>query len=104
MKHTIDDLVVGLRDELIGEKLPLHTKILAPLCLHSGSYIDVRARAVSCQKCGVQLDPFEVLDKIAREADWVLALRRERHDLATEVDALKVEVRKLKAQKKRAAT
>jgi len=64
--------------------------------------IDKQARLVECSVCGVELDPIDVLDRIAHNSDWVNGLVEARHRLWLEIEDLKKEVTLLKAQKRRA--
>jgi len=73
-----------------------------PYCQHGRSLVDVVRRIVECETCGVDLDPIDILGEIANAGDWVLAMRKERAALEKTIVELEAEVKRLKAQKRRA--
>lgn len=62
-----------------------------PICFHEHALVDRLNRAVWCADCNATLDPIEELAKIARDVDWVVAMRREKAGLEVETERLKHE-------------
>lgn len=72
-------------------------------CSHSGMVdVDVDARRVICNKCGVDLDPISVLEKIACKVEQVLELRDEEKRLIDRIVELRQEERRIKDRVRRA--
>ena len=75
-----------------------------PVCRHEYVAIHRNARRVVCRlkKCGIELDPFDVLLSLAHEWDNVTWAEYQRNQLAREIEDLKRQRRNLKAQIRRA--
>lgn len=63
--------------------------------------VDARARRVQCRRCKADLDPFTVLEEVARHHEWYAHLIAEKAQLGKEIAALKDEVAKLRATRNR---
>lgn len=66
----LDDAIIAFKQRDLPEHPPLELQRAPPtpysdICKHEKALIDHDARTVTCEKCGVQLDPFERLWKIA---------------------------------------
>lgn len=73
-----------------------------PFCAHDRPRLESGRRVVLCGNCGATLDVFDTLMKFAREGDIVGRLAIQRQSLGKQVDQLKADVDRLKAQKRRA--
>lgn len=63
------------RNQVAGEldELPLRVVPHPPsACRHRGSYIDKASRRVYCRGCEQELDPYDVLDRIARDREHMV--------------------------------
>jgi hypothetical protein len=85
------------------EPLPLSTDHSGH-CSHASKRLLLGLRRIVCRSCGAQLDPIEVIRGISREWDRYAWMLGQRAGLLREIEALKIEVRNLKAQKRRAGT
>lgn len=95
-----DEKVVVLR--LRPGKFPLEMyRQPSPTCSHPNAVVDNLARRVTCAGCSVDLDPIEVLAKIAADATWVQHMRREKKELEQEIEKLKTERNNLRQGMKR---
>lgn len=106
---TDDDrigLVIPFKVPTIGQRaespLVQRRKRERPYCGHWGAEVDAQAREVTCQECGADLDPIEVLNRLAFEEMKLIWSKEERDKLLQEREDLKREIRNLKAQKRRA--
>lgn len=94
-----DNVVKGRFGE---DHVPMRSgRISERTCWHRESIVDAEARRVQCGTCHVDLDPIAVLAEIARQGEWVLALRKEKRKLEGEIDALKADAKRLRDQRKR---
>jgi len=75
---------------------------VAQYCTHSHSIVDGHARKVRCKACGVDLDPIEVLAKLARRADAFLWTVKEERRIKERITELKKEEARIKARVKTA--
>lgn len=78
----------------------------ARACSHRGAYISIRARRVYCRSCEAELDPYDVLDEIARNREFMVStaqrMRYEIDGLRKQIDKLERLERNAKARVKRA--
>jgi excinuclease UvrABC ATPase subunit len=74
-------------------------------CTHYTVEVDSEARILSCEKCGVFLDPFQyILDLAYKERSihaWIDMLEKERNELFEEKEKLKQQVSYLRSQAKK---
>ncbi|MDD5542820.1 MAG: hypothetical protein PHX83_06565 [Acidobacteriia bacterium] len=98
------ELVEVKRWNVNGEPmLTIHRNPDHPYCFHnSGVSVDDNARTVECRKCGVRLDPIDVLMKFARGEMRFVDVREQRKALEKQIAQLKEEERRVKARLKRA--
>lgn len=83
-------------------KYPLKNRRYAPnVCQHYEQVIDERARTVECGKCGVLLDPIDVIQGYALDPEWIDHARKERKELEQTIVDLKDQIAKLRATKRR---
>ncbi|TAK27238.1 MAG: hypothetical protein EPO40_16575 [Myxococcaceae bacterium] len=68
-----------------------------PYCSHPRYAVDVVAREVFCEDCDTELDPIKVMETLALEVERWRYMVTEQGRLTAEVEALKVEVTKLRA-------
>ena len=59
--------------------------------------VDARARAIKCSRCGADLDPFAVLEEVAKHHEWHKGLLSEVAQKRRELAALTDEVAKMRA-------
>lgn len=89
-------------DELAVRTAP-HT---SRACRHRGSYINKADRRVYCRSCEQELDPYDVLDRIARDREHMVTtaqhLRFETDSLLKRVNELERLERNAKSRVKRA--
>ncbi len=71
-------------------------------CSHEQSRVHPSLRKIICSKCSADLDPVDVVLKLARNWDRHAWARDEHTKLRREIDEMKTELRNLKAQKRRA--
>lgn len=71
-------------------------------CKHERSVVDARARTVKCSSCNVDMDPIEVLDRIAHDFAEPLRLAQQAHkrrrELQESIGRLEREERNAKAR------
>lgn len=84
-------------------RFPVHTSGAGVRCSHRQALIDVGRRSVVCAACGAHLDPYAELDRIARDADWVVAMRREKLELLAELRDLREQRTRARAELRRTA-
>ncbi|MFI5296915.1 MAG: hypothetical protein ACHREM_02360 [Polyangiales bacterium] len=89
-KDPVDN-VVRIRPDVFPLRAGDSTGNKAPACFHHQAIIDQRMRIVQCGTCGANIDAIDELLKIARESDWVLAMRAEARQLREQITALKAE-------------
>lgn len=70
-------------------------------CKHERALLDIEERTVECRQCGAKLDAFDHLLSLAHEwdryASWVRHARFEKQQILEEVEALKSERKRLRA-------
>lgn len=75
-------------------------------CRHEASWVDIDARRVYCRRCEAELDPFDVLEKLARNREFLVSqgrtLRFECDRRARELEELKRKEANAKARVRRA--
>lgn len=85
-----------------NRKYPLKNRRYAPnVCQHNDQIVDKSARTVECGKCGVLLDPIDVIHGYALDPEWIEYSRKERKELEQTIEDLKAEIAKLRATKRR---
>lgn len=72
-------------------------------CGHQGWAVSVHERSLHCRQCGVDLDPFEVLARVAEEYDTVVKAREEHKRLREHIGRLQHEEKRTKARLKNAS-
>jgi hypothetical protein len=91
----------GTDDE--HDKLAVHTS--RQRCHHRGARLDADARRVYCRECNVEIDAYEVLERIAREPERTIEERktaqRRLRQVRSELKNLEREERNAKARKRR---
>jgi hypothetical protein len=74
-------------------------------CRHDASWVDIDARRVYCRRCEAELDPFDVLEKLARNREFLVTqgrtLRFECDRRARELEDLKRREANAKARVRR---
>lgn len=63
---------------------------------YHAAIVDERARRVECSRCKAELDPFVVLNELARHHEWYKHIIAESARLGAEMEALKGEVAKMR--------
>ena len=75
------------------EQEPVRPQRTPSPCRHDASFVDMRARTVNCRRCGVALDPIDVLHSLAVHRERLImrgrALRHEVEYLTEQLDRLK---------------
>lgn len=95
--------VISIRDgkeRRLQESMPLKTVRNARMCLlnhRRAVEVDPHGRTLKCVDCGAPLDPFDYVEGLSRDCDWVVYMRREKEDLQKEIAMLKEERSKLRA-------
>lgn len=69
-------------------------------CYPHAPVLDKNARTVTCKRCKLRLDPFDVLLLVARDHDEWVRLKKESSAMRQELDAMKKEERRVKARTK----
>jgi hypothetical protein len=75
---------------------------LQAYCPHRSSLVDTQARRIECSTCGAMLDPFDVLDQLVSDVEWMRMMLLERTKLEKDVGDLRAEIVRLKAARRRA--
>lgn len=75
----------------------------APFCAHYRMEIDLQNRKLTCKDCKAEVDPYQALNEIAHDGDWVVTLREERETLGKAIVDLKSEILSLKNERRRLA-
>ncbi len=75
-------------------------------CRHQRVELDEKNRTIECGDCGTLLEPFDWAlrwaDKLSRENQQVIQMRKERASLLKSLEVLRLEERNTKARLKRA--
>lgn len=81
------------------DELPLRVAPYSKVCDHKSSIVDAKARTLTCSKCGVPLDPFDVLGNLAYQHERYVRLT---HELMKDVDDLARKKRQLERDEQNA--
>ena len=73
------------------------------LCCHwvHTAAVDIGSRSVVCSECGAELDPYDVLVRLARDGTKLVEARKRLRALTKRIEELRAEERRVKARVKR---
>lgn len=95
------DNVVRLRAESFPLEQGESRRRKGPMCMHHRVLVDSQMRITECKTCGAYIDPFEYLLGVARESDWLVAMRAEKKKVAVELQDTKDALTKLRSEVRR---
>lgn len=100
---TDDGLVEVKAWKADGEPfLTVHRTPHPDFCYHRPVEVDENKRVVTCKLCGAVLDPIEVLLRLARGEERMLATTEKLRAMRAQIEVLKAEEVRVKARLRRA--
>ncbi len=97
LEDVVEAIVASVAS--VPHKFPLSTyQEPGEPCTHLLASVDIAARTLICASCKVPLDPFHVLQSVAKDSAWVERMRAEKVYLAAQIAAQRAELTRLEEE------